>query len=726
MRTKGRSRGPSDRTARAGEAATPWASDRTEEEGPYKPWPQQAGGLGIEFEPTLDDLAEARRSNYGGHFRTGWETTDKPRSNSEAAGHFNLFGGSVRMAQRLPAWGSGKAFRARVRKAVAKRISTCLASSTRKQYGVGERKFVAFCWLGCIDLAGFVADARAAKHSDDFTALSRITREAEALVLGFISWVGQCRRHEDGEGLLSPGSVRNYAYGAMNFLAEVALLDGMTKYGKIPKVLQRLAQEYRAEKSATPQRRLALVPELGRQIVLYAVAQNSEVALAYADVYQATLFWGFRISELLLTKEYSTFDPERQLVNGGITLFQRVAGTKDSEEPVDEDELDDPELPARLTSVRVRTGKKTKTMRARERRHYKVSDEHFDLLCPVRTFLRVLQRAKKAGRGPGDMAFYVDGHGELKAGEAPSRRRAPAPNLGDGELTKQYVFEPLGGGLKEKELKARKRVNRFRGEPLVGARVRKRLDAVADPEAVPVAPHLAALTGKWFRDKAPLPGDDPDALYQVDDVFGEDGTIFVKYHLGSGGEAEFTPHAQVMAWADWGVVPPVTPDADGKYAGVVTKIVHFENEEGNPDSLTTGVHVDYANGYGEDYTIAELEGIIDVGKPKGWRTSWGTGYRGFLFTALYLGPEGKGCYWTTDQGRQRVNPRRYSTHSGRIALTTVLFAATGDVFLAKGLGGWASWAVLSYQHDAADRYKGVSDIIVQSKITAPMAESYDD
>ena len=42
------------------------------------------------------------------------------------------------------------------------------------------------------------------------------------------------------------------------------------------------------------------------------------------------------------------------------------------------------------------------------------------------------------------------------------------------------------------------------------------------------------------------------------------------------------------------------------------------------------------------------------------------------------------------------------------------------------IGGWASWAVLNYQHDAADRYKGVSDIIVQSKVTAPMAESYDD
>ena len=73
-----------------------------------------------------------------------------------------------------------------------------------------------------------------------------------------------------------------------------------------------------------------------------------------------------------------------------------------------------------------------------------------------------------------------------------------------------------------------------------------------------------------------------------------------------------------------------------------------------------------------------------------------------------------------------MDPRRYSSHSGRIALTTVLFEATGNVFLAKGLGGWQSWAVLNYQHDAADRYKGVSDIIVQSKITAPMAESYGD
>ena len=109
-------------------------------------------------------------------------------------------------------------------------------------------------------------------------------------------------------------------------------------------------------------------------------------------------------------------------------------------------------------------------------------------------------------------------------------------------------------------------------------------------------------------------------------------------------------------------------------------------------------------------------------------------YRGFYYPYARFGTAWdeaaghapKGCYWSTEQGLQRVDPRRYSSHSGRIALTTVLFAETGEMFTAKGLGGWASWAVLNYQHDAADRYKGVSDIIVQSKVTAPMAESYDD
>ena len=54
----------------------------------------------------------------------------------------------------------------------------------------------------------------------------------------------------------------------------------------------------------------------------------------------------------------------------------------------------------------------------------------------------------------------------------------------------------------------------------------------------------------------------------------------------------------------------------------------------------------------------------------------------------------------------------------------MLFAKDGNPFVAMGLADWQSWAVMGYVRDTADRFKGVADIIVQTKITAPMAESY--
>ena len=100
------------------------------------------------------------------------------------------------------------------------------------------------------------------------------------------------------------------------------------------------------------------------------------------------------------------------------------------------------------------------------------------------------------------------------------------------------------------------------------------------------------------------------------------------------------------------------------------------------------------------------------------------GYHGFLFEALDYGPDGKGCFWTTKAGRERVDPRRYSSHSGRIALATTLFAADGNPMVAKDLGDWRSWAVLGYIHDDEDRFVGIADLIVQTKVTAPLAETY--
>ena len=697
-----------------------------EEETPRAPWPPQEDGLddghgwdatGFDLEPTYEELRRARGGGgqggggkrSSGRRRAAPRQNGKPSTTAERAAAFGLRGG-----ERLPEWGEGEQFRARTRRAVAERLSCLLADSTRRQYGVAERRFIFFCEQAGIDVRGFIEESRAAKHSDDATGIARARREGCDLVQGFIAWAGKARRHESGEALLSPGSVRNYGYGVLNFLAEMALLPDLSRESEIRRVLRRLAKEYSAEKSARPARRLALVPELGRQIVQYALNVGTELAIAYSDVYQATLFWGFRIMELLLTNDYNTFDPDRQLTNGGVALFQSFDEGK-TEVPVRESELDDPELLARLTSVRVRTGHKTKTMTARERRHYKVSDKIFDLLCPVRTFHRVLLRAKKAGRGPRDMAFYVKGKGELRAGNAPSRSRGPAAHLGGVPLHEQYVLMPLDSKLKKNEMEARKRANEFRLAPLVGQRVRARFEA-----SKAVGPEVRALEQKCFRDL------ENGEIYQVAQAYAQNGKAVLSYHKADGSGA-FAEHASLyddlMTWADWNVTPPpgaAAPGSDGTYGGKVSRIVH-DVAEGK-----TFLHVDFDDGDGHDYTLKELDAIIEGGEHRGQRVSWGDGYRGYVFTALYLGPEGKGCYWSTEQGLQRVDPRRYSSHSGRIALTTVLFAETGEMFTAKGLGGWASWAVLNYQHDAADRYKGVSDIIVQSKVTAPMAESYDD
>ncbi len=44
--------------------------------------------------------------------------------------------------------------------------------------------------------------------------------------------------------------------------------------------------------------------------------------------------------------------------------------------------------------------------------------------------------------------------------------------------------------------------------------------------------------------------------------------------------------------------------------------------------------------------------------------------------------------------------------------------------VAKCLGDWRSWAVLGNIHDDKDRFVGIADLIVQIKVTAPLAETY--
>ena len=745
------------------------------------PWPPQAGGFGgFSFEPTLAELAEARGADYGGMFRTKWRGDPAPRDNRSAAAAFGMRG-----AERMPEWGSGGEFSANVRRAVAKRITACLADTTQRSYATGERKFCAFNYLGCIDLAGFIADARAARAHGSRADVADLEREGEALVLGFISWCGRWRRHETGDAELSPGTVRNYAYGALAFLRDVAQLR-LHKVGGIPDMLARLKKEYKAQRSAQPDRRLALVPELGRQIVLYANVEGTELALAFADVYQLTLFFGFRISELLLTSGYSVFDPDRHLTVGGVTLYQRLVGTKDLEEPVRYGkDLDDPDLPARLTAGRVRLGYKTKTMRARERRHTRVSVEG-EVLCPVLALYRVWRRAWKGGRGPRDMAFWVAGRGELKAGAAPVRKRGPAPHLGGVALPQLYQPEPLLGDFDEEKERAalgaslgrgakleaalddarkehgqeratRERTNEWRLQPLVGALVAKRFDRDA-AELARIPPGVMAREHRRFVDKDE---EENHAPFEVDRICLGEGAnknkIMVAYHEvdGKGDSGKFgayrTPYLELLGFADFDVPQPAAKAAaaggkgaptggpatprkhkardDGKYGGVVTRIVHFPIDEDDATSRrVTGVFVEYEDGDFQRMTIEELEKVIENGEQrdgkKKCKKTWGTGYRGFLFTSLYLGPNGEGCFWKTERGKQRVDPRRYSSHSGRIALATVLFAADNNPFVAMGLADWQSWAVLDYVRDTADRFKGVADVIVQTKVTAPMAESY--
>ena len=74
--------------------------------------------------------------------------------------------------------------------------------------------------------------------------------------------------------------------------------------------------------------------------------------------------------------------------------------------------------------------------------------------------------------------------------------------------------------------------------------------------------------------------------------------------------------------------------------------------------------------------------------------------------------------------RERVDPFDYSAHSPRAGFATTLFAAGQDALTVKDLGDWRSWAVLGYLHDSADRFKGISDVIVTTKVAAPLAENY--
>jgi hypothetical protein len=77
----------------------------------------------------------------------------------------------------------------------------------------------------------------------------------------------------------------------------------------------------------------------------------------------------------------------------------------------------------------------------------------------------------------------------------------------------------------------------------------------------------------------------------------------------------------------------------------------------------------------------------------------------------------------TKAGRERVDPRRYSSHSARAAFATVLFCGGVSPVLIKDLGDWRSWCVLDYRRGDANRFAGIADVIANAKIDAPSAEN---
>jgi hypothetical protein len=590
------------------------------------------GAWGMMKETNISSVAIGIAELTGAHRRCARAAGDvergvppKDATNRGAVVHAGLFGGRKAAAGRLPDWGGGEEFSANAREAGARLLAARLADGTRTAYAVGARKLAAFCYLGGIDLMMFLQWAPSQP--------AKATSAGAMLILSFLGWLSKCRSRDTGAALLTPGSVRQYGYGACNLIFETSWL-AVTEHPVIRRVLARLKREDQAQRRLSAKKKLPLVPELGRQVALCALKWGTEAAIAFADVYMFTLFFGCRISELLVTGTYKD-DPDRQLRLGGLVLFKRVkaaGGEEDTEVEVTEGEIGAPGLEKALSAVEIRLGHKTKGLRSRVR---KVTRTSGDVLCPVLAGYRVRRRAKAAGRGPGSMAFSKQSGKPMRAGAAPPRSRARGPRTNGGPVT------------------------------------------TAD---------AARCVKPWEED------DDKEKDFNNDqcETCNEGGRLL----CCSGCNLAY--HCECLN-------PPLTTDQIPGGDWVCFKCFEeiVETKGAAPDAVP-----------GEE-TVEVRDARA---KAKG-----GSGYRGFLFKALDEGVEGDGCFWTTPSGRERVDPRRYSSHSGRSAFATMLFLAGASPLVIKDLGDWRSWCVLDYNQDDANRFAGLPDLLLSAQFVAPAA-----
>ena len=547
--------------------------------------------------------------------------------NKAAAAHAGMRAG---MAARFPAWGDGDpaVFARFAREAAMARIASCLAKATRSNYATGARKLVAFCFRANVDLLAFMRGAAGNRAAAE--------EAGAALMLAFIGWLGKCRAHSRGDALLSPGTVRTMAYGGANMVKELTGGVSLTSGLMVKRVLSRLKKEYQAGRKLSNNFKLPLLPRLLRQVIEYAIAVGTEATRAYADAAILSLFFGLRVSELMLTSVYNEVNTRRQLPVGGLTVFRRVAkdtaAGEEVEVAVSWEEIGDIEADE-LTAVRIRLGPDTKGVRARERKLERPEDG--GVLDPVAAAHRTLARAKTGGRGPADMAFYA-GDSPMKAGAAPPRSKAAAgaQRTNGGEVSDADIA--LEGG------------------------------------PWPAANEGCGGDGSGCG-RGPKAGDDR-TLVQC-------ATCNLVFHRAC-------------------IVPPMP-----------------EDEEPSDNWVEYGCFASIMRRKGEDPETTGAKARAQKAERKG------RGYRGFLFDALDKGPNGNGCFLETKAGRERVDPRRYSSHSARAAFATVLFCGGVSPVLIKDLGDWRSWCVLDYRRGDADRFAGIADVIANAKIDAPSAEN---
>ena len=356
---------------------------------------------------------------------------DGPRTNAAAIRASGAYRGNEAAARQLPAWdGDPGRFGQRAAMAGAMLFAASIAKSTQKNYRTGVRKFATFCFLAATNIVLLLSLAGAHREGAESVL--------EPLFLAFLGWLGHCRK-ANGEPL-NPGSIAVYGYAASRMIVDLCGVRP-SRFPRVADVLSSLkARSKRARGGRIGKsggKKLPLVASLVQQIWHFAHWRAAGNDLMYAYACVLSLFFGFRVSELLETGQYKD-DPDRQLRVGNILLYRQPRPGEQAagdEIEVTRAELEDPagvgDLEDRLTSVELVIGPNTKTKRQRRRRLYKTTA---GVLCPVRTAFRVKMAAVEAGRGDEEMAFRAgNGRGRaLKAGQGPAREGAKKGSGGSG------------------------------------------------------------------------------------------------------------------------------------------------------------------------------------------------------------------------------------------------------------------------------------------------------